>query len=117
MNAAVNKDKKIAKKRGFFGQLWDFTCFTLVLIGIVGLCWNALGDNGWVEHVLGVVWDLELRYPIVATPIIGGIIMTATLFLRGEMNTGNVSQLHDWLVYITMTAGAFYAIRFILANL
>lgn len=99
----------------FFKHVWDFICFTLILIGIVGLCWEAFGDKGWVEKLWGVAWNMEISHPILATPIIGGTLLLVVIFARGELQTGKVSKFHDMLIYITMIAGVYFAVRFLLS--
>jgi len=97
-------------------QIWDFFCFTMILVGIIGLSWGAFGENGWFERLLGVTWDMGLRHPILATPIIVGTLLLVALFMRGELQTGKASRLHDLLIYITMLAGGYFTLKFLLSG-
>lgn len=97
-------------------QIWNFFCFTMILIGITGLCWKAFGDDGWIEHLWGVAWDMELRHPILATPVIAGTLLLVALFLHGELHPGKVSRLHDLLIYTTMLAGVYFTLKFLLSG-
>ncbi|MFA7270233.1 MAG: hypothetical protein WC073_12885 [Sterolibacterium sp.] len=88
-------------------ELWSYVCFALVLVGIVGLSWSAFGEEGWIERSWGVVWDTEMRHPILAIPVIGSTVLLVTLFMRGGLNPGKTSPLADLLVYVTMLFGAY----------
>ncbi|MCX7177442.1 MAG: hypothetical protein NTX56_01315 [Proteobacteria bacterium] len=89
-------------------EAWSFFCFTLVLIGIIGLSWSAFGDQGWIERLWGVAWSAELRHPILAVPVIGGTLLLVWLFIRGGLEPGKTSRLADLLVYVTMLSGAYF---------
>lgn len=97
-------------------QMWGFFCFTMVLVGIVGLSWGAFGENGWLERLWGVTLDMELRHPILATPIVCGTLLLVVLFMRGELQTGKVSMLHDLLFYITVLTGVYFTLKFLLSG-
>lgn len=36
-------------------EIWLYVSFTLVLIGIVGLTWEALRDDRWFEQLAGKI--------------------------------------------------------------
>ena len=97
-------------------QIWEFFCFAMILVGITGLSWGAFGEKGWIEHLLGVTWDIELRHPILFTPIVCGTLLLAVLFMRGELQTGKVSKLHDLLYYVTVFVGAYFTLKFLLPD-
>ncbi|MBS1191144.1 MAG: hypothetical protein H6R10_2936 [Rhodocyclaceae bacterium] len=94
--------------------LWSSTVFALVLVGIAGLSWSAFQENGWVERLLGVVWDAEVRHPLLLVPTIGGALLMAWLFLRGGMARGGKDSMlsHLW-VYGLMASGAYFAVKWI----
>ncbi|MFA7279217.1 MAG: hypothetical protein WC100_03895 [Sterolibacterium sp.] len=99
--------------QGILKEAWSFLCFTLVLIGLIGLTWSAFGDKGWIEQLWGVVWNAELRHPILAIPIVGGTILLVWLFMRGGLEPGKTSRLADLLVYVTMLSGAYFLFQFL----
>ena len=94
-------------------EIWSYFSFALVLVGIIGLSWNAFGANGWIERLWGVAWDAEVRHPILAIPVIGGTFLLSVLFMRGGLKPGKTSRLADLLVYVTMLSGAYFSLQFI----
>jgi hypothetical protein len=100
----------------FFKNLWSFICFTLVLIGITGLCWDAFNDQGWIAKLWGVVWNAETRELILAAPVIGGAFLLITVFMSGDLKTGAGSKFHDGILYLIMLSGAYFSGKFLLAN-
>jgi hypothetical protein len=99
--------------QGILKEAWSFFCFTLVLIGLIGLTWSAFGEKGWIEQLWGVAWNAELRHPILAIPIIGGTLLLVWLFMRGGLAPGKTSRLADLLVYVTMLSGAYFLFQFL----
>ena len=98
--------------KGILKEIWSYFCFALVLIGLIGLSWSAFGENGWIERLWGVAWDVEMRHPILAIPVIGGTALLAWLFMRGGLNPGKTSRLADLLVYVTMLSGAYFLFQY-----
>ena len=93
------------------GEIWVYIVFTLVLIGFVGLSLELFKDNGLAERALGVVWDAEVRSPLLATPILGGTLLLLSIFLRGGLNLGKGHSFADLLLYIMMGSGAYYSYK------
>lgn len=93
-------------------EIWTFFIFAMVLIGIIGLSWNAFGDKGWIESLWGVAWDAEMRHPILAIPVIGGTLLLVMLFMRGGLEPGKTNRLADLLVYATMLSGAYFTVQY-----
>jgi hypothetical protein len=89
--------------------LWNYFTFLMILIGIVGLSWGAFGEKGWIERLLGSAWNIETRHPILALPVIGGTLLLAMMFLRGELQTGKVGWLADLLIYAMMFYGIYFS--------
>lgn len=98
-----------------FRTLWSSTVFTLVLIGIAGLSWSAFQDNGWVEKLFGVVWEAELRHPLLLIPTIAGTLFMAVYYLRGGFKPGKGKVSSALFIYGLMAAGLYYAYRWLLA--
>lgn len=98
--------------KNLFKEFWNYFSFAMVLLGIVGLSWNAFSENGWIERLWGVAWDAEVRYPILVVPVIGGTLLLVALFMRGGLEPGKTSRLADLLVYVTMLSGAYFALQY-----
>lgn len=93
-------------------EIWSYFCFALVLVGLIGLSWSAFGEKGWIERLWGVAWDVEMRHPILALPVMGGTALLVWLFMRGGLEPGKTSRLADLLVYVTMLSGAYFLFQY-----
>lgn len=100
---------------GRYSTLWSSIVFALVLIGIAGLSWSAFQDNGWVERLFGVVWDAELRHPLLLVPTLGGTVLMAVYYLRGGFKPGRGKVSSALFIYGLMAAGLYYAYHWLLA--
>ncbi|HZX33245.1 MAG TPA: hypothetical protein VFF03_17975 [Rhodocyclaceae bacterium] len=92
---------------------WSTVVFTLIVIGIGGLSWSAFQENGWVEQTFGVIWDAEVRHPMLLVPTIGGALLMASIYLRGGLAPGKNSVVSALLTYGMMIAGVYYCIKWI----
>jgi len=95
--------------------IWNTIAFTLILIGIVGLSWGAFQENGWPERLLGVFWDASTRQPLLIVPIIGGALLTVSVFLRGGLTPGRGNFFSGVLIYVLMACGIYYIYLWCLA--
>lgn len=97
------------------GAAWAYIVFTLVLIGIVGLSLEFFKDNGLIERTFDVVWDAEVRHPLLITPILGGTLLLLSIFLRGGLTTGKGHSFSDLLLYAMMSSGVYYSYKWFIA--
>lgn len=88
--------------------LWSYVSFTLVLIGIGGIAWRLFSDNGWAERFIGVVWDAEMRSPLIVTPIILGTLFVTYKFLRRDASEKESRVAGTVLVWGMSLAGAYF---------
>lgn len=88
---------------------WVYVVFTLVLIGIVGLSLELFKDDGLIERALDIVWDTEVRMPLLVTPILGGTLLLLSIFLRGGLTSGKGHSFSDLLLYAIMACGAYFS--------
>lgn len=92
-------------------EIWRYIYFTLVFIGVTGLAWRAFGENGWVEALLGVVWDASMRAPILAIPVCGGAVLLVVWFMQGGLKLGKANWLDNLLIYALMAYGAYLSFQ------
>lgn len=91
--------------------IWLYFSFFMILIAILGLSWGAFGENGWIERLWGVAWNIELRHPILGIPVIAGILLSAMLFLRGGLEPGKVGRLGNLLIYAMIIYGGYFSFQ------
>lgn len=97
------------------GTLWSYFLFTLVLIGITGLTWRMFSEHGWAEQMLGVVWDAEVRNPLIMTPVIGGAVYLSVVFLRGGLRPGWDHLVGSALVFVLSLCGVYFTWQWLFA--
>ena len=93
-----------------------YITFTLILIGIGGLSFDTFKVDGLLERFLGVVWEAEVRQPLLITPIVGGALFLVSFFLRGGISgatSGKANLLNNIPVYILMACGAYYLFQWL----
>lgn len=94
-------------------EVWVYSSFTLMLIGIVGLAWSALEEGGWLEHFLGQVWEVGVREPLIATLIVGGALLLSSIFLRGGLSSSGKEHPFGKLIgYALMGSGVYFAFQY-----
>lgn len=86
----------------------SFVVITLVLAGIGGLSYNMFRDNGWVEAILGKLWDIGTRHTLFALFVAIAATIVFTLWRRGKAIHGRTSKLPDLIVYAVMAAGVYF---------
>jgi hypothetical protein len=87
----------------------------LVLAGIAGLSYNAVRQDGYVDGLIGTLWQLETQYPIVAIPAtVAGVVLFNVW--RDPVARGRKSRLPDLFVYVLMAFGAYYIAQFTISG-
>ena len=67
----------------------------LVLFGIGGFSYHCFRDDGWIEAVLGNVWDATVQYPLIAIPVIVGAVFLGKMWNQSRLTHGRTSKLPD----------------------
>lgn len=88
--------------------LESFVVFALVLAGIAGLSYSLLRENGWLGTALGNMWDIEIRYPMIAIPVTIAAVIMFRLWSRNKVIHGRTSRLPNLLLYALMASGAYF---------
>jgi len=88
--------------------LESFVVVALVLAGITGLSYNLLRESGWLGTALGHMWDVEIRYPMIAIPVTIAAVIMFRLWSRNKVIHGRMSRLPNLLLYVLMASGAYF---------
>lgn len=95
--------------------LESFVVMALVLAGLAGISYHMFRDGGWMESILGNIWNFQAKYPLIALPVLVGAIILGIMWRNHRLATGHVGKLPTLLLYLLMAAGAYfighYAIR------
>ncbi len=85
-------------------------CFFLTLSGVAGLAYKIFNPDGWLVQALGLVWDLELHYSLMAVPVLIAAIVLGKMLLSGFFN--NISgTIGNWLTGAFMALGVYFIVR------
>ena len=96
-----------------FEYVTSFVTIVLVLAGIGGVAYNLFRDGGWLGLALGKVWEINLRYPVVAIPVTLAIVILGKLWYDHNRAKGRTSKLPDVVIYVIMAGGLYFLWRMI----
>lgn len=88
--------------------LQSFVVIALVLAGIGGLSFHLFREEGWVETILGNVWEIQVQYPLIAIPVTIGAIILGKMWRDNRIARGSVGKLPDIVIYALMAAGVYF---------
>jgi hypothetical protein len=88
----------------------------LILAGIGGLSYELFREGGWIETLLGTLWNIGTRHTLIVIPV----VIAAAILFNSRKRKGNAvhgvhgrsSRLPDMVLYTIMAAGAYYTARF-----
>lgn len=89
----------------------SFTVIGLVLFGIGGFSYHLFKDGGWVEAIIGNVWDVGVEYPLITIPVIIAAIFLGRMWSLQRMVHGRTSKVPDLFIYALMAAGVVFVGR------
>ena len=90
----------------------SFVVIVLVLFAIGGFSYHLFRDGGWVEKVLGNLWDVSVQYPLIALPVIVAAFFLGKRWNDARITHGRASKLPDFVIYGLMVAGVVFIGRF-----
>jgi hypothetical protein len=88
-----------------------FLILVLMIIGITGILYHAIGENGWVERFLGGVFDQG--FAIIAMTLVG-VVLAGWLARRWLIATQTNALLNDFLMYGMVALGVLFLGRLIM---
>lgn len=90
----------------------SFAVIVLVLCGITGFSYHLFKDNGWIEAVVGNVWNVSFQYPLIALPVIVAAVYLGRMWNQSRIAHGRFSKLPDLLIYALMASGVVFIARY-----
>ncbi len=93
--------------------LFHLLLFSLLVLGFGGLLYKGLRSGGWVETVLGRIWDQHPTAAIVTLlAALAGAIWGTRLMDRMPM----FGKRGDMLVYCCLALGLFFAFKLVVTG-
>jgi len=93
--------------------LFHLLLFSLLVLGFGGLLYKALRSGGWVESVLGRIWDQHPTITIVTLlAALAGAIWGTRMFDRLPL----FGKRGDMLVYCCLALGLFFAFKLVVTG-
>ena len=96
----------------FLEYLESFAVIGLVLFGITSFSYHLFRDNGWIEAVIGNVWDASIQYPLIALPVIVAAVFLGKMWNQARLAHGHTSKLPDFIIYALIASGAVFIVRY-----
>ena len=93
--------------------LFHLLLFSLLVLGFGGLLYKALRSEGWVEGVLGRIWD---QHPIAAIVTLLATLAGATWGTRLFERLPLYGKRGDMLVYCCLALGLFFAFKLLVTG-
>ncbi|HEV8647557.1 MAG TPA: hypothetical protein VGR01_18520 [Burkholderiales bacterium] len=93
--------------------LFHLLLFSLLVLGFGGLLYKAMRSGGWVESVLGRIWD---QHPAVAIVTVLAALASATLGTRLFERLPLFGKRGDMLVYGCLALGLFFAFKLVVTG-
>jgi hypothetical protein len=89
----------------------SFAVIALVLAGLSGLSFHLFKDEGWIEELVGDIWEIHVQYPLIAIPLTVGAIVLGNMWRENRIGKGELSKLPNYFLYLLMATGAFFISR------
>lgn len=93
--------------------LFQLLLLCLLVLGLAGLVYKAVGPDGWLESTLGRLWEVQ---PVTALVGVIALVLGGAWIKRGFERLPLFGKGGDWLVYGCLGLGLFFACRLVLTG-
>ena len=94
--------------------LFQLLLLSLLLLGIGGLVFNAIGTDGWLPGLLKRIWESGPTYALF---VIVGLVITGGYLTRlFDKRLNKMSRAGDLLIYSCLALGVFFGLRLIISG-
>jgi hypothetical protein len=97
--------KRLLRDIGYFGLL------CLMIVGVGGVIYHAIGKDGWIERVMGGVLDRGLS---TALAVLIGLAVAGWLTRRWLIASQRHALFNDFLMYGMVALGVLFLGRWLL---
>ena len=87
--------------------------FGLVVMGVVGIVWRTVKEDGWFSTVFMKLFNALVDNPVVMFPLLIVVAFVGKLWFDYQREKGFVSRLPSFFLYLVMAAGAYFVFNFL----
>jgi hypothetical protein len=113
-NPITNLHDRPLRHLGHFIHEAAYTMFqllllSLLLLGIGGLVFKAIGADGWLPGMLERAWHSD---PIYALFVVGGLVISGSYLKRFfDRRLNKINHVGDIMIYGCLGLGVFFGLR------
>jgi hypothetical protein len=87
--------------------------FGLVAMGVVGLVWRTVKEDGWLGTLVDKLINAIVDSPVITFTLLVALGLFGKLWHDHQVEKGFVSRLPNFFLYIVMAAGAYFVWHFL----
>lgn len=88
----------------------------LILLGIGGMAYNLIRDEGWISQGLGALWNAQYQAPVITIILIVAAIFVGRMLYTAQIGQKRESKIPDLILYLFIATGIFFLGRLILTG-
>jgi hypothetical protein len=85
----------------------------LILLGIGGIAYHMVRDEGWISQGLGALWRAQYQAPVMTIILIVAAIFVGRMLYTAQIGAQRKSKIPDLLLYIFIATGLYFLGRLI----
>lgn len=87
--------------------------FGLVVMGVVGLVWRTVKEDGWIGTLFDKLLNAVVNHPLVTIPVLIALGLFGKLWHDYQVEKGFASRLPNFFLYGVMAAGVYFVWHFL----
>lgn len=88
----------------------------LILLGIGGMAYHLIRDDGWISQGLGALWRAQYQAPVITIILIVAAIFVGRMLYTAQIGEKRESKIPDLILYLFIATGIFFLGRLILTG-
>jgi hypothetical protein len=88
----------------------------LILLGIGGMAYHLIRDEGWISQGLGALWRAQYQAPVMTIILIAAAIFVGRMLYTAQIGHKRESKIPDMILYLFIATGIFFLGRLLLTG-
>ncbi len=88
----------------------------LIILGIGGIAYHLVRENGWFAQGLDALWRAQYQAPVTTIILIAAAIFVGRMLYTVRIGAKRENKIADLLLYIFIATGVFFLGRLILTG-